>query len=764
VSFKLLSHPDYLLKNHIEGVYEKGMKIFDSNKIFEKDRALMRLILLFHDFGKASRYFQDYIDPCKDKPVSDLKNHAEFSAVWLFYYSQEVLRLSLLDSYLGFICVKKHHGDIENFRDNAHTDLGDKLKQISESLDYEELNRIYSPYINADYMTHTNFIKNFSTTNSIIKHTRKLQKEIQHSDYFRLNFLFSILLASDKGDAIWKEQIATKEENSINRSVVDNYKKIFNDRTSPIDGLRNEAYSEAERNLSNTTDIFSLNLPTGSGKTINLLNIALKLRQNQEQRIIYCLPFTSVIDQNAAVFEEILSYNGIAVTSDILLKHHHLVDFYYSKNSEEYIQDKAEFLIETWDSKLIITTFHQLLLTIFSSNNRMLKKFHSLANSVVILDEIQTVPYRYWFLINKVFSLLTKTLNVKIILGTATMPMIFDETKNEIYELAKNKEMYFKSLNRIEINCSDLKFAQTIESFAEKLEGQISLDPESSRLVIVNTINSSLKLYQLLKEFLDIDIVYLSTNILPNERLNRIKRLKESSKGKIVISTQLVEAGVDIDFDIVYRDFAPIDSIFQACGRCNRNAINKKGVVHLIRLVNEKNKNFADFIYDKILLNHTEKCFLGSETINEAEFLTLSHMYYNNLKSLSSEALSKKLWEATITMNYEDAFHYNKDNKEAFHLIDNFKLINAFIEINEEASQILNSYRNILNCKFKDPFERRIQLKEVRRKMSPYIVSITQKYADSKEDLWIIDKEMIQNYYNSDTGFKRKQDIEDYIF
>ena len=209
----------------------------------------------------------------------------------------------------------------------------------------------------------------------------------------------------------------------------------------------------------------------------------------------------------------------------------------------------------------------------------------------------------------------------------------------------------------------------------------------------MNTIRTSIEIYSFIKdEFEDeAEIYYLSTNIIPKERLRRIKNIKKSKNRKIIISTQMIEAGVDIDIDRVYRDFGPMDSINQTAGRCNREWGGKKGVVTLVNLVNEDHydRPFAGYIYDNVLMEETKNALSGLERIEEKEIFSLAEKYYKGLKDHGSDE-SQKLLDCIKELGYREAFEYKKEDKnsQVFELIrQEFKTVDVFVEIDDDAAR-----------------------------------------------------------------------------
>ncbi|MDI3548461.1 MAG: CRISPR-associated endonuclease/helicase Cas3 [Halanaerobiales bacterium] len=216
-------------------------------------------------------------------------------------------------------------------------------------------------------------------------------------------------------------------------------------------------------------------------------------------------------------------------------------------------------------------TFVQLLESILTNNNRSIKKFNNICNSIIVLDEVQAIPHKYWLLIKRVFREIADQFNCYFIFVTATMPLIFNEEKGEIKELATDKVEYFMICDRIELDLSNYREEIDLDIFKKIIEADLKTEyPEKSFLFILNTIKSSIEIYNFIKHDLEYkNVIYLSKNLVTKELTKRIEKIKNADEPLIVVSTQLVEAGVDIDFDRVYRDFAPLDSINQSCGRCN---------------------------------------------------------------------------------------------------------------------------------------------------------------------------------------------------
>ncbi|KJR40682.1 metal dependent phosphohydrolase [Candidatus Magnetoovum chiemensis] len=512
---------------------------------------------------------------------------------------------------------------------------------------------------------------------------------------------------------------------------MDVYKTKQSFEDSLINRLREKAYQEMAATVANSLDltkkrIYSLNLPTGLGKTLNCLSFALKLREavsadcGAAPRIIYSLPFLSIIDQNASVFEEILRTNDVAAMSNIILKHHHLSEISYAstttgdKKTLEFETSEAKILIEGWNSEIIVTTFVQLFHTAISNKNRSVRKFHRLSNSIIILDEVQAIPVRYWKLFRDALERICEMLNAYIVLVTATEPLIFEQTAPLI-----NKDYYFNALDRVTLKPM-IAQNMTINDLVENFD----IENGKTHLFIFNTITSAKQFYVKLKEQGLSSITYLSTHVTPKERLARINEIKQG-RYKIVVTTQLVEAGVDIDFDIVVRDLAPLDSINQASGRCNRNA-KTNGEVYVVSLIADNGRAYANYVYDSVLMDITKRLLSGAKEIKECEFLNLIDRYNYELKQKTSSDKSKSFLEAINKLRYDKNDRNDKDGEiyiATFKLIeDDYPKLDVFIELDNDAKNVWQKYTALENIA--NRFERKTAFDKIKSEFYKYVISI----------------------------------------
>lgn len=820
-SFRLRSHPDKLLIDHLRRVGELSRSTVKDKALnvdlYEKD-LLMDVAYLMgvtHDLGKATRFFQEYIREEDEKKKRSLRSketthHGLLSAFFTYAVVKEYLKQSKTESsaqpqidegvadylpILSFLAVKRHHGNLMNAMDEISGVDGEKeriLKVAEEQIrsmddDKAELDEILRLLISDGNIT----IKNFNTKlDHIISYTLKeAPKDIGRREkrlirglgekadllpYFIFQFLYSALLDADKTDAGLGKMDPNSDRLEIPADLVDLYRerKGFASNTNSINDLRNRIYEDAMAGITvwDLDDrILSLNVPTGTGKTLTSLSFALKLRKrlkNEKKftpRIIYALPFLSIIDQNYNVFEDVLAQGEDLADSRLLLKHHHLAEVSYkTEDNDEYKTEESLLLMEGWNAEIIVTTFWQYFYTLFSNKNKLIRKFNKLANSIIILDEVQAVPHQYWQLIYDATKILCEKFNSYVIFVTATEPLIFDEAAGEIKEIVKNKNEYFQHLDRIEL-IPRIDKSLRLDEFKTLLGNDLIDHPKKDFLIVLNTITSANEVYGFVQglQLEDTETFYLSTNVVPKERLQRIRDIKSSSekrgiddpsrKRAVIVSTQLIEAGVDIDADFVYRDFAPMDSINQVAGRCNRNSKSHKGTVSVFVLKDER-REYHKYIYDPFIIGKTIDILRPiSGSIKESEFLDLNNKYFKAVKKGMGDDESRENLSYLAQLSFQDL-------SKRFKLIEeDYPRVEVFIELDEHAADIWRSY---LDMRMEKDLKEKIRKKMlIKKEFSEYVISAPQKFAHSliyeDSEVGYISNAELDNYYDMETGFKR---------
>lgn len=769
------TNPDKKLIDHLTEVAELSRK-YGAPRFAE----IHYIIGISHDFGKYMTFFQDRLFGRKDRGC--LANHAYISAIFGAYLCKEALSSNV--SYfplLVFSSILYHHGDLQKINnkrylmplnskvsyssefESIYGTLMQQLANISDNIDY-----ILSDYrkINLDTYVHS-FIRNEKAIAETLIYLKKqaITFEDDPDDmafWIHQNF-YSCLIAADKISAA---RITPVEVLTAPLDVLMQHKEVIT-REKILDKLtkmRNEIFNEVQLNIEkhfSEGKFFSITAPTGTGKTYTGFFAAKKLQDllGAKCKIIYALPFTSIIDQN---YDEILKLHSVLNDfreneSRYIIKHHHLVNTEYINEEEDYRNDQAELLIENWDSGIIITTFVQLLETMIGVRNRMLKKYHVLTKSIILLDEVQAIPLEYFKLVEFAFKKLTETFNCFIILMTATKPMIFSDT----IELLNNPKQYFNQLDRTCIypDMDRISIKQFCCNFLE------SMDNEKSYLIVANTINQSLEIFkELLKEIPSDRLYYLSTNIIPKQRKKILDELKEvlREKNLILVSTQVVEAGVNLDFDEVIRDLGPLDSIIQCAGRCNREGKKNEGKVKVTYMVDSNGKSFANRVYKKVIISITEEILKGKNRIKESQYGELIDEYYAKICSGKvSMQESDDLIKAICSMNFD-----KETGVGQFSLIDNrSNYVDLFVEYDNYASELLYQFEEAINIS--DEKKRREHVKSIRKEMLQYTISIPEKYAAryslrkiGRTGLLVLEKGDLAFHYDLETGTGLKRDDE----
>jgi len=769
-----LSHPQKLLVSHLTNVFKIGSSIYNNYKpnfytIIEDNilEHLLRNILLLHDFGKATIFFQKYLkskiensNQFKYEYHNELKNHGLISALYASYDLFVKFQNTLL-SLVCFIIIYKHHGDLDDV---------DELLYISDK--HIDIVKIQYENVLWDGIEDLSLVR--YQWNEISEYAKDIwifnQDLLKHLYNFILfKYFYSLLLYSDKNEAIFSKVILNNKNFDNPDKLIDNYKKkYFNNRNSSklknkINLLREEIYvasTQRVKEYDNIPNIVFLNIPTGLGKTLTGFNIAFQIMKNNPiyKKVIYAAPFISIIDQIEQIINEILNVNNLNILQHFLV-HHHLVEPSIQYDENSYTGYEGQFLIENWDKPIIVTTFWQLFYTIFGNDNKINRKFHNLVNSIIILDEIQSVPYKYWYTIKETLKLLSGCLNCKIIYMTATLPLIFSIEESQENSLIKdfNKNIYdiindrftIKIINNLkQININELK------NYIEDV-----LNCNNNILIVVNTIRESRIIYDLVNNIKHNDdiLYYLSTSVLPVDRTYRINALNRSLKKTenriILVSTQLIEAGVDLDFDIVFRDLAPFDSIIQSAGRCNRNAKNQ-GIVYLFNLIDSNsinNRSFYSYIYNDSVMVPTKELLSSRNQFSESELIDLLKLYYTRLQDIGSDATSNEMFYNLCNLKF-------KTINNTFELIENKPEQLLFIEKDDNASSILIDYKNIKHeytgFEFYDHFLK------IKRSFFEYVISVkistkTIGFLQSFEDIgnfYLLNKEMSKQYYDSNLG------------
>ena len=560
---------------------------------------------------------------------------------------------------------------------------------------------------------------------------------------------------------------------------------------STLNQIRTEIRHEAVKNISELLEtdkrIFTLTAPTGAGKTFTLLDVAKEIQLKKGKLgIIFALPFLSITEQVEDIITKTLKVDILSVNSKSQNERIEKAQKEYEteQNTENLKALIVENFIEnTFDHPLIITTFVQLFETLLSNRNSTLLKLPNFSNRIFLIDEVQSLPPRLYIFFSAWLDAFCKRFNSYAILSTATMPDLRIPEKKELlgnvnFEKINPKNVfrdytfptdllspikYFNNqiFNRYIINVVDTD--QTIESLKDKI-----LHEENSVLIILNTIQDTKDLFNALSDKGNVHL--LNTHFTPEDRLKKIEFIKTilTKEKVILISTQLIEAGVDIDFPVVYRDLCPLPSLIQSAGRCNRNKKIDKGNVYLFQLINQKGKYSSELIYrndGKLFLEFIKQNISG--IIQEKDLFNIQKHFFNSIaQNLEIGAYPEE------NMNLIEEI-----NKAQFENVGKFKLINNntfgtqyqfYVPKNDkdnEFEKLSELIASISNDSYGEAVKSKIDINSQIKRMSMRIISVRLKsktdipplgYPNAVCGLLKLNKEN----YDSVIGFKiNKEDI-----
>ncbi|MEZ5454041.1 MAG: CRISPR-associated helicase Cas3' [Thiothrix sp.] len=580
------------------------------------------LMGLLHDLGKYSKEFQDYInsalgniDPDEDDYV-DAKGKkgkvdhstAGAQAIWAELAQQG--QLHAITAQILALCIASHHsGLIDCLESNSQTPAWDRFShRMGKPEDRAHLQEALAKMDVEIQQRFRQLIGSPALHEAVINKLTEIGKQNKGSGLtasfkqgLLVRLLFSCLIDADRVDtADFENPVAALKrlQGRYTRfgKLIDRLETKLASFTADTDvnKIRKRISDDCLQKASQKPGIFTLSVPTGGGKTLASLRFALNHVQTHGlERIIYVIPFTSIIDQNAEETRKILEPQGSGDEGSIVLEHH-------SNLTPEEQTWKTKILSENWDAPVVYTTMVQFLETLFGSGTRGARRMHQLSKAVLIFDEIQTLPINCVHLFNNAIHFLVDHCGSSVVLCTATQPLLHEvDAKKGRIELAPDSEMMpavndlFADLRRVEV--IDKRKDVGGWSFDEVAEQAIKdVEDMGSCLVIVNTKNAAQEIFTRCKQLAEVPVFHLSTSMCPSHRkakLDEVRALLAADAEVLCISTQLIEAGVDVDFGAVIRFTAGLDSIAQAAGRCNRNG--KRPHKGRVSIVNPADENLS---------------------------------------------------------------------------------------------------------------------------------------------------------------------------
>ena len=651
------------LVDHLKGTAELARRFAGKIGLPE----LGEVMGLAHDFGKASREFQDYLKSATGLKNPDEDDYVDYESrkgkidhstagAQLVYkkcshlgekggFLAQFLALAIASHHSGLIDCLTPAGE-DNFgrridKEDSATHLSEARGKLSKIED--DINKILTP----DVVEH--FVQKLQS----LKEPNDSEETIAFKLGLLARFLLSCLLDADRLNTADFEF----PENSVVRSygnyvswdmLIERLEKTFNEfaqavaqmkegsQAREVYQLREQVARACREAATKPKGIYQLTVPTGGGKTLASLRFALHhAKHHGMDRVFYVAPYITIIDQNADTLRTILEPES--ERGRVVLEHHS------NFVPEEDTHRRHSLLAENWDAPIVCTTQVQFLEALFGAGTRDTRRMHQLAKAVIILDEVQTVPIRIVHMLNVALRFLAHSCGSTVVLCTATQPPLDRLPDNSYRSLIVKQEQriilneveLFKSMQRVEVHYARKDGGMTNDEIVD-LAGR-ALDSEGSVLIVVNTRAMARTLYEQIKVRRLAPTYHLSTNMCPAHRMDVLNTIKEKLAAKepvICVSTQLIEAGVDIDFGAVIRSLAGLDSVAQSAGRCNRHGL--RATPGKVWIVNPQEEDIDQLLDIKIGRDQAQRVLSefksGNDFIGLEAITTYYRYYYSSRK------------------------------------------------------------------------------------------------------------------------------------
>ncbi|HNS55904.1 MAG TPA: CRISPR-associated helicase Cas3' [Smithellaceae bacterium] len=520
-----------------------------------------RLCGLWHDLGKYSEPFQKMIKVAcgMADDSSDILykvNHSTAGALWAI---EKLGPAGRIFSYP----IAGHHAGLADW-------TADETGKAALSIRLKETNLL-------------ELIKKTNIPPYILEKSLPKEKPPKGADpAFWIRMLFSCLVDADFLDT---ESFFEKDKSLLRSNYLDMkellqiFSNFMNEKTrqakdTHVNRLRTSILKQCIEKASDKPDAYTLTVPTGGGKTLSSMAFALHHAIiHKKRRIIYVIPYVSIIEQTADQFRKIFGDN--------VIEHH--ANLEYDEEEEKETTTKMRLACENWDAPIIVTTAVQFFESLFASRTSRSRKLHNIANTIVVLDEVQLLPPEFLNPILHVLEELRRHYGVTLLLSTATQPALLPQPSfafkglPDTQEIMAEPDRLHKDFKRVRVDL--------LRPLDETVEWEVLskwLREHPSVLCIVNRRDDCRKLWQLMPEG-TFHLSALMCGAHRSDTLAEIKQRLQDGQPTRVISTQLVEAGVDLDFPVVYRALCGLDSVAQAAGRCNREGLLKEGHVFVFR-------------------------------------------------------------------------------------------------------------------------------------------------------------------------------------
>lgn len=759
---------------------------------------------LLHDMGKATQKFNVYINKAYngENVVRGSVNHTFAGVVYLLekYHMDIKEKWNCLASEMISYAVGSHHGLFDCVDFDGNNGFIHRLQKDKEELSYEEAVQNYFEYVIGEGEVENYFCLSVQEVERFFQKAKAVFHK-QEEVWFQVGLLSRLILSAviygDRRDtAEFMNQIQISQSVvswRVQREYLEEKLATF-DYTTEINQIRKEISQQCLEFAKYPTGVYRLNVPTGAGKTLSTLRYAIAHAEKfQKKRIIFIIPLLSVLDQNAKVIREYIADN------DFVLEHHSNV--LHEKQQEEEL-DQYELLTEHWSSPIIVSTLVQLLDILFTHQTSAIGRMQALCDSVIVIDEIQSLPGKTILLFNMAMNFLSQFCNTTIVLSSATQPCfekvqwpIMYAEQADMVCLDKEQQQVLK---RSEIIDKTTPYGMDFNEFSGFC---ISLmEMHDALLVICNTKREARELFEEVEENSKEKgwkMFHLSTAMCQKHRMDVLEVLQKElvllqskdkkNRGKIIcIATQLVEAGIDFSFDGVIRVIAGIDNLAQAAGRCNRsNEYRQLGKVYLVNLKNENLGMLPEISAAQDSTRYTIQCWkrsggvslIGEEMVNRFYQDLFQASYTEKEMRYPIKDMGNTLYLTDFLAN-NNVYANGRKEKPPFIFHQPFKTVGKEFKVFEEnTTDILVPYQSgeeiiekIRDWKRDDDWYHLLQ--GLKKQMKQYSVSIYQWQKDilfaeglleSCLDgrIYILSEKAYHKKYGLDD--RKKQSVEDFI-
>lgn len=798
----LKDHTDLTLSYFIKIVNKKNLEdIFKKiegeflNDFSDEAKTIFREMIIntvaLHDIGKINPYFQKVKlkNDLKIRGIGKTKNsrHSMLSSIiYIDNFFAKIKKIKgeernvLLDfMIINSYVISRHHGHLNSLKDYQEKF---NLDGEGERL-LEEERDLFEYTYSSDITITVNLINKIF--DRILKLNETYSKDKKIYKYIYVRVMLSLLVASDfYATSQFMDDVEIEDVGIIDdvndfyksfkagniygsiREYETNYYKKEQDFSNvrDINVLRNEMFLDAEKELDKNKDsnIFYLEAPTGSGKSNVATNLSFKLLEKDKlkNKIFYVYPFNTLVEQNIKSFEKIFKddmdiLSKIAVINSIepikTEKSFYKTEETLEEISLEYYK-KALLNRQFLNYPMILTTHVTIFKYLFNTSKEGIFPVYQLANSVIVLDEIQSYKNLIWGEIITFLKAYSKILNIKIIIMSATLPNLdrLSLCNGETIKLIKNRDKYFKNTifkERVKLDYSLLYSENQSESLYNHVK-EISINNNKKVLVEFISKNTAYDFFNKLKEDEEVtcNVELMSGDDNIQER-SRILDKVSNTNSIILVATQVIEAGVDIDMDIGYKNISLFDSEEQFLGRINRSCKKDDAKAYFFEIDNAKNiyKNDVRSNKDITLLNQDIREILIKKDFHKAYDIIIDRLKnitsgYNelNINDFFKEEVGKlnfKAIEEKMTLINEEK------NELSIYLCNDLKMRNGEMLIGRT---VWNQYRDILSNENMDYSEKRVKLSIIRAKMNNFIYKIKWNenftYNDRVGDLYFIEE------------------------